>query len=97
MPARKRADNVEGEAVVEAGMCPMPSAAPAKTPRNLAEMAAQVRALREAGHNVPEICEKLQMNYGVVNQLTLQSYKMSANTAEVFERQELMRLEAEAA
>ncbi len=48
--------------------------------------------MREDGANVPEICEKLEVSYVLVNQLVLQSYKMAIDSAQVFERQEKMRL-----
>jgi len=42
---------------------------------------------------VPEICEKLQVSYVLVNQLILQSYKMAIDSEAVFQRQEEMRLQ----
>jgi len=48
--------------------------------------------MREQGANVPEICEKLCISYPLVNQLILRSYKMVIQSAEVFERQEKIRL-----
>ncbi len=38
------------------------------------------------------IHEELQVSYDVINQLFLQSYKMTMNTKEVFEAQEKLRL-----
>jgi uncharacterized membrane protein len=61
-------------------------------PRVWADVVKQVRAMREDGANVPEICEKLEVSYVLVNQLVLQSYKMAIDSAQVFERQEKMRL-----
>jgi hypothetical protein len=52
--------------------------------------------MREKGANVPEICAQLQVSYVLVNQLILQSYKMAIDTEQVFNRQEEMRLQAEA-
>ena len=61
-------------------------------PRTLADMAKEVRKLRDEGYPVPVIADKLEMSYQVVNQLVLRSYKMVSNTVEVFERQEKKRL-----
>ena len=52
----------------------------------------KIREMKEAGATVPEIAEKLQLSYVLVNQVMLQSYKMSVDTVGVFERQEKMRL-----
>jgi hypothetical protein len=73
------------------------SAAPAKAvdakkPRAWSEVAKEIQALREKGANVPEICEKLEVSYVLVNQLILQSYKLVIDSEQVFERQEKMRL-----
>ena len=64
-------------------------------PRKWADVAKEVRALREKGATVPEICEQLQVSYVLVNQLILQSYKMAIDSEAVFQRQEEMRLAAE--
>jgi len=64
-------------------------------PRKWADVAREVRALREKGATVPEICEQLQVSYVLVNQLILQSYKMAIDSEAVFKRQEEMRLQAE--
>ena len=61
-------------------------------PRKLADMAKEVRKLRDEGLPVPVIADKLEMSYQVVNQLVLRSYKMVSNTVEVFENQEKKRL-----
>lgn len=61
-------------------------------PRKLADMAKEVRKLRDEGYPVPWIADKLEMSYQVVNQLVLRSYKMVSNTVEVFENQEKKRL-----
>lgn len=61
-------------------------------PRKLADMAKEVRKLRDEGYPVPVIADKLEMSYQVVNQLVLRSYKMVSNTVEVFEKQEKKRL-----
>ena len=60
--------------------------------RKWPDVAKQVQAMREQGANVPEICEKLCISYPLVNQLILRSYKMVIQSAEVFERQEKIRL-----
>ena len=67
-----------------------------KKPRKWADVAKEVRALREKGATVPEICEQLQVSYVLVNQLILQSYKMAIDSEAVFQRQEELRLQAEA-
>ena len=70
-------------------------AADPKKPRKWADVAKEVRVLREKGATVPEICEQLQVSYVLVNQLILQSYKMAIDSEAVFQRQEEMRLAAE--
>jgi len=67
-----------------------------KKPRKWADVAKEIQAMREKGANVPEICEKLSVSYVLVNQLILQSYKMAIDSEQVFQRQEEMRLQAEA-
>jgi len=61
-------------------------------PRKLADVAKEVRKLRDEGIPVPAIADRLEMSYQVVNQLVLRSYKMVSNTVEVFEKQERQRL-----
>lgn len=53
-----------------------------------------IRDMKEAGATVPEIAERLELSYVLVNQVMLQSYKMSVDTIGVFDRQELMRVDA---
>lgn len=60
--------------------------------RTWQDVVPQIRELKEAGATVPEIAEKLQLSYVLVNQVMVQSYKMSVDTIGVFERQERMRL-----
>ena len=48
--------------------------------------------MKEAGVSVPEIAEKLELSYVLVNQVMLQSYKMTVDTIGVFDRQEKMRV-----
>ena len=66
-----------------------------KKPRKWADVAKEVRALREKGATVPEISQQLEVSYVLVNQLILQSYKMAIDSEAVFQRQEEMRLAAE--
>jgi ribosome-binding protein aMBF1 (putative translation factor) len=83
MPARKTA-----EESVKAN-----SALPGKEIRKFETVALEIRRLREEeGMNHEEIKQVLQVSTDVVNQLFLQSYKMSMNTFEVFEAQEKIRL-----
>lgn len=63
-----------------------------ETPRNWEDVVPQIRQLKDAGATVPEIAEQLQLSYVLVNQVMVQSYKMSVDTIGVFERQEKMRL-----
>jgi hypothetical protein len=60
--------------------------------REWGDVAQQIQKLREGGADVPEICKKLQVSYVLVNQLILRSYKLAIDSAQVFERQEVMRL-----
>jgi hypothetical protein len=66
--------------------------APSNGIRDWQDVVPQIRELKEAGATVPEIAEKLELSYVLVNQVMLQSYKMSVDTIGVFERQEKMRL-----
>jgi hypothetical protein len=75
---------------VEEKKTPKPRKKP--EPRKLADVAKEVRKLRDEGIPVPQIADKLDMSYQVVNQLVLRSYKMVSNTVEVFEKQERKRL-----
>jgi ribosome-binding protein aMBF1 (putative translation factor) len=68
-------------------------ALPGKEVRKLEDVAPEVRRLREEeGLSTQEIRETLLVSYDVINQLFLQSYKMSMNTGDVFEAQEKIRL-----
>jgi methyl-accepting chemotaxis protein len=70
-----------------------PSALPGKEVRSLETVAAEIRRLRdEEGLSTQEIHEMLQVSFDVINQLFLQSYKMTMNTGETFEVQERIRL-----
>ena len=86
--------------------CPLPSSepkvkrkpadpsAPGKKIRKLEDVAIAIRRLREEeGLDNQQINEKLKVSFDVINQLFLQSYKMTMNTNEVFKAQEELRLE----
>ena len=70
----------------------MPTAKKVVQPRPLSEVVPEIQRLRNEGLTVPQICDQLDVTYHVVNQVITQSYKMSMDTAAVFERQERMRL-----
>ena len=61
-------------------------------PRKWEDVAKEIQKLRKAGMSVPRIAEKFELTYGIVNQIMLRSYKMTANTKKVFERHEAKRL-----
>ncbi len=65
---------------------------PSDAIRNWQDVVPQIRELKEAGATVPEIAEKLQLSYVLVNQVMVQSYKMTVDTIGVFERQEKVRV-----
>lgn len=67
---------------------------PAKSggPREWAEVVTQIRDLREQGVTVPEIADTLELPYVLVNQVMLQSYKMTVDTIGMFQRHEERRL-----
>jgi hypothetical protein len=54
---------------------------------------ADIKRLKNEGLSVPAIADQLELSYILVNQVMLQSYKMSVDTIAVFERQERRRLE----
>jgi hypothetical protein len=90
MPARK----VTTEASLEAKTEKVASFMPGSTIRTLDVVVPEARRLHEEdGLTVPQISEKLQVSYDVLNQVFLQSYKMAINTVELFERQEKRRIE----
>lgn len=88
MPARKSTEaSVEAEAPKEN------LALPGSAVRKLEDVAAEIRRLRmEELLSTQEIHEVLQVSFDVINQLFLQSYKMTMNTQDVFEAQEKLRL-----
>jgi hypothetical protein len=68
--------------------------APAQAgPRKWEDVVPQIKALRDEGVTVPEIAERLEISYVLVNQVITQSYKMTVDTIGMFERQEQVRLE----
>lgn len=72
---------------------PANPALPGKDVRSLEDVAPEIRRLREEeGLSTQEIHEALEVSFDVINQLFLQSYKMSMNTGDVFEAQEKLRL-----
>jgi len=85
MPVRKAADD----------SVKVNPALPGKDVRKLEDVAPEIRKMKEEGANHEEIKEKLQVSADVINQLFLQSYKMTMNTYEVFEAQEKIRLGSE--
>jgi hypothetical protein len=63
--------------------------------RNWSDVAAEIQKLRQDGVSVPEIADQLQVNYVLVNQCVLQSYKMLIDSVQVFKGQEEKRLNPE--
>lgn len=63
--------------------------------RKWEDVVPQIREMKDAGASVPEIADKLQLSYVLVNQVMLQSYKMTVDTVGVFERQEQQRVAAQ--
>ena len=90
MATRKAAPDIQLQQ--QEPVCPMPTAKKVVQPRPLSEVVPEIQRLRNEGLTVPQICEGLDVTYHVVNQVITQSYKMSMDTAAVFERQERMRL-----
>ncbi len=82
MPAKKAAAPAEAEV----------KAVPANQPSKLEDVVPEIQRLRNEGLTVPEICDRLDVSYSVVNQIVQQSYKMAMDTPGVFERQEQIRL-----
>lgn len=83
-PVRKRAAKVQDQPAAGAGGV-----------RKWEDVVPQIREMKDAGASVPEIAEKLQLSYVLVNQVMLQSYKMTVDTVGVFERQEQQRVAAQ--
>ena len=94
MPARKISD---AETSVKVAAPKTNPALPGKEVRKLEDVALEVRRLREEeGLDIAAIGQQLQVSYDVMNQLILQSYKMAIDSEAVFQRQEEIRLQAEA-
>jgi hypothetical protein len=64
----------------------------AEKPRKFADVVKEIQKLRGEGKTVPEIAVQLKVSYTIANQVVLRSYKMTARSEEVFQRQEEMRL-----
>lgn len=60
--------------------------------REWGDVTPEIQKLKEAGLTVPEIADQLRVNYVLVNQCVLQSYKMLIDSVQVFKRQEEKRL-----
>ena len=60
--------------------------------RDWKDVAKRIRELKGEGQVVPQIAETLQLSYVLVNQVMLQSYKMTVDTVALFERQEQQRV-----
>ena len=60
--------------------------------RDWNDVVPEIHRMKEAGASVPEIADALQLSYVLVNQVMLQSYKMTVDTISLFERQEKARL-----
>lgn len=52
----------------------------------------RIQELKAEGITVPEIAQELELSYQLVNQVMLQSYKMTIDTLALFEREEKRRL-----
>jgi len=63
--------------------------------REWSDVAAEIQKLRQAGVSVTEIADQLQVNYVLVNQCVLQSYKMLIDSVQVFKAQEEKRLNSD--
>ena len=88
MPIKKTVDAVSVEE-------PKSTALDFSVVRQWSDVAAEIQKLRQAGVSVPEIADQLQVNYVLVNQCVLQSYKMLIDSVQVFKRQEEKRLNPE--
>jgi hypothetical protein len=90
MPARKSADVCDS---LETKGVKANPALPGKDVRSLEDVALEIRRLRmDERLSTQEIHEVLQVSFDVINQLFLQSYKMTMNTEDVFRAQERLRL-----
>lgn len=66
----------------------------APQPRKWVDVVLKIKEMAQQGEKVPDIADSLQLSYVLVNQVILQSYKMSVDTLNLFNRQELARLDA---
>jgi DNA-binding transcriptional regulator YiaG len=90
MTARKTAGT---DASVETKAPKTNPALPGKEIRKLETVALEIRRLRDEEElSTQQIHELMEVSFDVINQLFLQSYKMTMNTGEVFEAQEKIRL-----
>jgi hypothetical protein len=85
MPIRK---SVDAASVEE----PKSTALDFTVVREWSDVASEIQKLRQAGVSVTEIADQLQVNYVLVNQCVLQSYKMLIDSVQVFQAQEEKRL-----
>jgi hypothetical protein len=60
--------------------------------RDWKDVVPQIQRMKDEGSSVPDIAEALQLSYVLVNQVMLQSYKMTVDTIGLFDRQERARL-----
>jgi hypothetical protein len=88
MPIKKTVDVVSVEE-------PKSTALDFSVVRQWSDVAAEIQKLRQLGVSVPEIADQLRVNYVLVNQCVLQSYKMLIDSVQVFKRQEEKRLNPE--
>lgn len=88
MPIKKSADAASVEE-------PTSTALDFTVVREWSDVANEIQKLRQAGVSVTEIADQLQVNYVLVNQCVLQSYKMLIDSVQVFQAQEQKRLNPE--
>lgn len=67
----------------------------AESIRDWKALVEEIRGLREKEVTVPEIAELLKLPYVLVNQVMLQSYKMTVDTVRHFEAWEKRRMAPE--
>lgn len=90
MPARKATEAVDS---LETTTLKVDLVSPGPQVRVLENVVPEAKRLhQEEGLTVPEISEKLQVSYDVLNQVFLRSYKSTVDTVALFERQENVRL-----
>lgn len=90
MPARKATEAFDS---LETATPKVDLVSPGPQVRVLENVVPEAKRLhQEEGLTVPEISEKLQVSYDVLNQVFLRSYKSTVDTVALFERQENVRL-----